>query len=132
MFNRRSVRTRHMRDAPAPLLSVLFCFGAASFPHTLQLAFVARGFVDDIMHTTMASNCPALHIPRNRADPTCGARSFPRSSHAFNYRKGKGLGTRLHPLESCSLSNFRWRTGGIPCPQTTALKKVGSIHLHTV
>ena len=62
-------------------------FGAASFLHTLQLAIAARGFVDDITHTTVASNCPALHIPRNRVDPTRGTRPFPRSSHAFNYRK---------------------------------------------
>ena len=48
-----------------------------------------------ITNTTVASNCPALHIPGNCVDPTRGVRPFPRSSHAFNYRKGKGLGTRL-------------------------------------
>ena len=44
LFNRRSVRTRHTTDVPAPLLSVLFSFRATSFPHALQLANVARGF----------------------------------------------------------------------------------------
>ena len=84
LFNRRSVTTWHTTDAPAPLLSVLFSFWNNFVSAHLA---VGHGFVDDITHTTVASNCPALHIPRNRVDPTRGARPFPRSSHAFNYRK---------------------------------------------
>ena len=113
LFNRRSVRTRHTTDAPAPLLSVLFSFGATSFLHTLQLAFVARGFVDDITHTTVAFNCPALHIPRNRVDPVEPGPFPALPTHLITGRKALGYQAtlHLHARSNSSYLRYTWLGG---------------------
>jgi len=56
------------------------------------------------MYTTVASNCPALHIPQNRIDPTHGARPFPHSSpHLITGMKGPRYQASQTLLESGQL-----------------------------
>ena len=121
---------RHTTDSPPPLLSVLFSFGETSFPHTLQLAI---GFVYDITHTAVASNCQALHIPRNHVDPTRGARPFPRSSHAFNYEENwSGFYYSLLQQSRLSFPHTPFLVYAIPPTHTVTLTLLQlNPHMHT-